>query len=176
MANFDEALRYVLNNEGGFSNRHNDKGGPTKFGITKQTAETYFRRHFSVEDIMNLTIESVTPIYKNWYWDGLRLGVLRSQAIATAIFDFNVPAGQANAIHMTIDALKILKKPTSSDRVWTTALQALNSIDPQIFLAAFHVTVSEYFRRCVKEDPTQVANLAGWLNRADKLLTLREVA
>ena len=44
MANFNDAVKKVLDAEGGFVNHPNDPGGATNFGITLNTYQTWMRK------------------------------------------------------------------------------------------------------------------------------------
>ena len=57
---FEDALKFVLKWEGGYSNDPNDPGGETKFGISK--------RSYPNLDIKNLTLEQAKEIYLQNYW------------------------------------------------------------------------------------------------------------
>jgi len=57
---FEDALKFVLKWEGGYSNDPNDPGGETKFGISK--------RSYPNLDIKNLTLEQAKEIYFQNYW------------------------------------------------------------------------------------------------------------
>ena len=57
---FDLAILHILNFEGGLSNHTNDRGGTTKFGISKKSYPNL--------DISNLTLEQAKDIYKRDYW------------------------------------------------------------------------------------------------------------
>ena len=58
--NFDEAIKFVLKWEGGYSNDPNDPGGETKFGISK--------RSYPELDISKLTLKQAKEIYYQNYW------------------------------------------------------------------------------------------------------------
>ncbi len=57
---FDQALKFVLEREGGYVNDSSDPGGETKFGISKKAYPNL--------DIRNLTPELAGAIYKADYW------------------------------------------------------------------------------------------------------------
>ena len=57
---FEDALKFVLKWEGGYSNDPNDPGGETKFGISK--------RSYPNLDIKNLTLKQAKEIYFQNYW------------------------------------------------------------------------------------------------------------
>ncbi len=62
-ADFDTALAAVFRAEGGYVNDPVDRGGETKFGISR-------RAHPGV-DIRNLTREQAAEIYRREYWDAI---------------------------------------------------------------------------------------------------------
>jgi lysozyme family protein len=62
--NFDKAMSFVLSWEGGYSNRSDDPGGETNFGISK--------RAFPHLDIKNMTKEVAIEIYREVYWQGMK--------------------------------------------------------------------------------------------------------
>lgn len=60
---FDEAVGAVLGEEGGYVNDPRDPGGETKWGISK--------RAFPDLDIVNLTRDEASEVYRVHYWQPL---------------------------------------------------------------------------------------------------------
>jgi len=60
MADFDRAVKFVIQHEGGYVNNPSDPGGETKYGICK--------RAYPKLDIKNLTEQDAIDIYKKDYW------------------------------------------------------------------------------------------------------------
>lgn len=62
MANFFKAIDFVLDNEGGKSNRKNDRGGTTNFGITDKFLRSinYHKKAFE------LTRDEAVSIYDKY--------------------------------------------------------------------------------------------------------------
>jgi len=58
---FDQAISFVLQHEGKYSNDPNDPGGETSYGISK--------RSYPKEDIKNMTKERAIEIYRKNYWE-----------------------------------------------------------------------------------------------------------
>src|SRR5690606_7789917 len=73
---FNEALEHVLQVEGGFVNHPADKGGATKFGITRATLAAWRTRPVSVEDVQRMNREEAAAIYRKRYWDYMRLDAI----------------------------------------------------------------------------------------------------
>lgn len=88
MIDFEFCIKIVLEKEGGYVNDPDDKGGETKFGISK--------RAFPNLDIANLTIEQAKAIYKKHYWDAINAESIKEELRLTA-FDMAVNAGISTA-------------------------------------------------------------------------------
>ncbi|MFM2005303.1 MAG: hypothetical protein RLZZ09_958, partial [Pseudomonadota bacterium] len=102
----NSALRLVFGHEGGYSNRKTDRGGPTKYGITKATLEAARGRPVSNEDVKALTLDEAVQIYARSYWvqsggDALPAG------LDYAAFDFGVNSGPNRAVKVLQQALGV---------------------------------------------------------------------
>lgn len=90
MTPFEIAIAFTLeiesggDPEGGFNDRPSDRGGPTKFGISK-------RAHPDV-DIRNLTRDQAIEIYREWYWAPAKCEKMPGP-VAVAHFDCAVNSG-----------------------------------------------------------------------------------
>ena len=64
---FQEALKRVLQHEGGYVNHPSDPGGETNYGITKSVARQYgFKGSMKV-----IPMDIVEKIYKDQYWNAM---------------------------------------------------------------------------------------------------------
>ena len=87
-ADFDVAVRLLLEEEGGLVDNPDDPGGLTKYGISQRTYPNI--------DIRNLTREAAIAIYKRDFWDSLRIEALPA-ILRYAYFDAAVNCGAATA-------------------------------------------------------------------------------
>lgn len=94
-ANFEAGFKAVIGVEGGLVNDPNDKGGLTKYGISKKA--------FPNLDIANLTLDDAKRIYKQNYWDKCRCDDLPA-SFDIAVFD--------TAVNMGIKEASILLQKT----------------------------------------------------------------
>jgi len=85
---FEVAVEVILRWEGGDTNRADDPGGLTRFGI----AQT---KHPEL-DVTTLTRDQAIAIYKEEYWDALGLDAL-PPSIALLVFDCAVNQGTGRA-------------------------------------------------------------------------------
>ena len=67
--NYDRCLTMLLKHEGGYVNDPNDAGGRTNLGVTQKVYENWVERDVTEQEMRDLTVEDVAPIYKNEYWD-----------------------------------------------------------------------------------------------------------
>ena len=84
-------LAELLKREGGYVNNAADKGGPTRYGITQQTARAYGYSG----DMRMLPIQTALAIYRARYWTDPNFDQVatRSPIIAEKLFDIGVNMG-----------------------------------------------------------------------------------
>ncbi len=157
---FNQILNeYIIPNEGGLSDKPNDRGKLTKFGISKNT--------YPNEDILNLTRERANAIiYRDFYkWNGLSK---LPYPIRGFVVDYGMPSSPLNAIK-TVH--KVLGLPSNGNIIGPATMEKLKNFsqqDYEKFLEQYKQSMLEYYNNIVKNDSTQKGNLEGWLNRANR--------
>lgn len=108
---FESAFQHTVGLEGGYSNHPNDRGGPTKYGITEQVA----RAHGYTGDMRDLPLSVAQTIYKTQYWDISRLDAVQalSPLLAEEMFDTGVNMGVATAGKFLQRALNVFNQQAS---------------------------------------------------------------
>jgi len=100
-ASLEKSLTVVFGREGGLQCDKSDPGNWTggKAGVGQQGCTKYgiSTASYPKLDIRHLTVAEAAKIYKRDYWSPLRLGDLKSQGIATEIFDTSVNCGRGSA-------------------------------------------------------------------------------
>src|SRR5258706_10096382 len=120
---FYDALKFVLANEGGYSNRANDLGGETYAGISRQyhpkwegwqiiddIKEDYSPTspHFK-DSLLEKNIYSyVISFYRDNFWNILHLNNISSEKIAVKIFDMAVNLGIPRAASLVQLCLNLM--------------------------------------------------------------------
>lgn len=180
MANFDLAVNYILANEGGIVNRPADKGGWTCQGITLKTLAEYEGHEISYygEPPVGFAfdVDYAKKIYKKLYWDKNRLASISQQGMATAILDQVVNSGH-NGILMAQQVCRDSLAPAiiCDGIMGIQTLAELNGLDNGFFIEKYSERVVEHYKRICAKDVTQIEFLTGWMRRADRLLTLKDV-
>ena len=96
-ANFNKALEYVLEHEGGYVNHPRDPGGATNFGVTQAVYDGYRKlRGRGQQSVKFISQDEVQAIYKFQYWDKVQ-GDLLPTGLDYAVFDFAVNSGVGRA-------------------------------------------------------------------------------
>jgi lysozyme family protein len=95
-SSYDEALRRVLEHEGGYSNDPGDPGGPTKYGITIFDARAYWKRDATAADMRAMPLTVAKRIYRDKYWNAMRCDELPA-GVDYAVFDYGVNSGIGRA-------------------------------------------------------------------------------
>lgn len=159
MANFELFSDKLIKIEGGYSNRKNDRGGETKYGISK-------RSHPNV-DIQSLTIQQAKKIYKDEYWDKWNFSSIDCQEVAELIFNFMVttPSDTFKSVQKALNNCGFLVRIDGV--MGKNTIAALN--DPYLkelwFLDNFKLEMIIHYNSIVGHDKRQLENLHGWINR-----------
>jgi len=161
MADFSVAVGLLLQREGGFVDRPEDRGGPTNFGISQ--------RSYPDVDIAGLTEEAARAMYKRDFWeDGF--DKIRSQQLADKLLDTAVNLGKEKAIRILQEALGEIRFGGRVDGQFgpATLLSVNLACDgrKRPLFEAWRARLAKHYVGLVLQDPTQLAFLDGWLRRA----------
>ena len=156
---FEQIINVVLEHEGGYVNDPNDKGGETKFGISK--------RSYPNVDIKNLTLNDAKAIYKRDFWDNQPYKNIVDIKLATKVFDLSVNMGSSQANKLLQRALRATGQQVVEDGVLgIKTLAAVNQADSSDLLASLKSEAAGYYRVLVALKPEQSRFIQGWLTRA----------
>ncbi len=141
-SNFKSALEFSLRWEGVYSNDTSDPGGETKYGISK--------RSYPDLDIVNLTLDDASKIYKRDYWDKMECDKYEA-GLAIVLFDSAVNCGVGRTKKWLAELNTKANEVAGKRSDWM--------IDRRI----------RYYLDLVKAQPALSKYIKGWLNRANDL-------
>lgn len=104
--NIGLSLKLLFGDEGGYSNRVTDAGGPTKYGITQRTLAAHRGHPVRIEDVQNLTLAEAGEIYQKGYWAQAGGNILPS-GLDYAVFNSAVMSGPARAVKILQEVLDV---------------------------------------------------------------------
>lgn len=148
----EQAIAFIIEDEGGYVDHPNDPGGETKYGISK--------RSYPDVDIKNLTVEQATEIYKRDFWDKLHVTLLPAH-VQYLYADMAVNHGPRNAARILQRAAGV----TDDGIVGPVTRKAAASAG---ILDICHQRML-FFSAIVANRTTQAVFLRGWTNRNFKV-------
>ena len=165
-ANMDAYMNEIVGpkGEGGYVDDPTDRGGETKYGISKQ--------QYPDLDIASLTPEDAQNIYRTEF-----LGPIESNygknPIALKMLDISINAGGPQGTGIMQRALQSLgydieddmKMGPGTKKVYETAMMEHGE---DAVLNALSNSQANFYREIVDNDNTQGTFLTGWLDRAKR--------
>jgi len=168
----EHIIKDIIRREGGYVNHPNDRGGPTKYGITQRTLSRYLGREATIEDVKNMTQETAYEIYERDYYKGPRIDTIPTE-IQAVVTDASVLYGPKRAI---IFLQNIVNEagfgPISTDGILgpntrNKVIEAYNNMK-EYFINAYVEERIMFCKRIVANNPSQSVFLKGWTNRANE--------
>jgi lysozyme family protein len=165
---FDFCIGVLLTLEGGYVNHPQDRGGPTKFGITQNSLAFHRRTSVSEKDVQNLTKEEAAAIYLSDFWNPIGIGKIQSKKAALIFFSHVVHTGPLTATKTLQKTLNDMGNQLFIDGIFGPKTEiALNMVkDDVLFCRKFLQSVQIYYAMVCEKKPGQVCFLRGWLNRS----------
>lgn len=103
---FDAVLPFTIREEGGaaYTNDPADAGGPTKFGITLATLQSWREADCMAEDVEQLDQHEAEAIYAARFWNPARCDALPI-GVDAVVFDFGVTSSPVRSARFLQQAL-----------------------------------------------------------------------
>jgi lysozyme family protein len=128
---YDQALKYVLESEGNYSNDPGDPGGPTNWGITIHDARTYWKPDATAADVRRMPLSVAKTIYRAHYADPLHYDELPA-GLDYCVLDYGVNSGISRAAKVLQRTLGVLV----DGKIGLVTLTAANSRDTESLINA----------------------------------------
>lgn len=147
-----------------YTNRKNDNGGPTKYGITLATWRKvgYDKNGDGVlneEDVKLLTEEDFHRVFKENYWNACKADKIQDQSVANMLVDFAYNSG----VNKAVKHLQLVLGITADGIIGNKTLYAINKSNGERLFKAFKKDRKAYLKRIAVG--YQKGFLKGWLRR-----------
>jgi lysozyme family protein len=175
MIDVDQLIDALIEREGGYINRPDDKGGATRFGITTAVAKL----HGYAGPMQQFPRDQAVAIYRELYWLRPRFDEVakRSERLAAELFDTGVnmgPAVPATFLQRALTALNRNGKDypdlVPDGKIGDVTLAALDGLlrarghsGERVLLIAVDALKGERYLRLAERRPANEAFLYGWL-------------
>lgn len=154
MADFNQAVQKTLVHEGGYVDNKNDKGGPTKYGITQADMPGV--------DISGISAAQAVEYYREHYWKDL-YSQINDQSIAEKLFDMGVLFGVGTAVKLLQITIAKDISIVSDDNFGPQTLADVNQ--ETALLPAYRATLLNHCMNIVNVNPGDAVFVQGWVNR-----------
>lgn len=162
----EEALKFTLKWEGGYTNHPLDPGGATNYGIIQRRYNTYRKsKNLAIQSVKFITKHEYEEIYEKYYWEPVRAKYVGGQ-LGLVLFDTAVNLGVAGCIARLQTALKVPRTGKWTDNI----SDKIHDVDQtKLALDICKLRIAKRYAR-VKQKPSQKVFLKGWLNRDNDLI------
>lgn len=163
---FEICFKEVLGFEGGYVNDKSDRGGETKYGISKKS--------YPDIDIESLTIEQAKHLYYRDFFNtkNLKISLIDDERIAVELFDTAVNMGVGISARFLQEALNLMNR---NQQDWNdlvvdglcgkNTLIAYKKSRKDILLKVLNGLQFCRYKAIVEKDATQENNFNGWMKR-----------
>lgn len=158
-SSWDDSIKFVLEQEGGYTNDPNDAGGETNFGICK--------RDFPDLDIRNLTQAAAEQIYITQYWQECQCDGL-PWPLDICVFDTAVNEGTRPAKRILQGALSVNVDGIIGDATIAAAFKA----DPATIAKRYLMHRLTAYTRIILAKPNDIVFANTWHKRVLDLFQL----
>jgi lysozyme family protein len=166
MKSIEQLVDDILNREGpDFTNQPNDKGGPTKYGITLNTYRTFLRVNVPVSQLQALTKEDAAKIYMQMYIVHPGWNQIHNTALVEQLIDAGVQHGVRQAVILLQRALRLHEDGILGSRT----VMAANDAQPTLITFTF-IAVRLHYYAAILKNTAQWLFAAGWINRMAGLI------
>ena len=157
----------IIAREGGFVDRPEDRGGPTKYGVTLTTLQRWRQRPCSMSDIQTLTEPEARQILTELFLIQPGFHQIADQSLRAFATDWGVNSGPSIAIKSLQDSVRV----TVDGNLGAQSIKAVNATDPRtLFLKLFSARL-KFIGHLISHQPTQAVFAEGWLTRLADFLT-----
>jgi len=165
MSNFDKAFEVVIGNEKGYVWDKNDRGGETKYGISK--------RSYPNLDIKNLTLNEARNIYYKDFWKTPHMNLDKfPYDIALELFDTGVNLGMPTARKILQQALNVLNRNGRLFKdlridgwIGKKTLKAVSKVKTKELLKTLNGLQFMHYYQITEYDKIQEKFFGGWVMR-----------
>ncbi len=169
---FKNAIKYILDVEGGYSDYNSSTGDPrTNLGIIQSEYDKYrSSKGLPAQSVKNISQDEAEEIYFVNYWipTGCEQIYKYLPKTAITIFDFAVNSGLGGASSVVASALDIPKGRFDNSMI-NSIIQIGTNIGDDMMFKNLVARRRINYKEIIKRKPQKAVYGPGWQNRLDKL-------
>lgn len=165
----DDALEYLLEEEGGWSNNPADTGGATMYGVTQSTYNAWRKKKGRPQQsVAKMTKAEGRELYESEYWLAASCDKL-PWPISYLCFDAAVNSGTTRGKQWVQTGLGVKADGAIGNQSIAAAKAAVEGGRADKLLAIVDARAT-FLARLVQSKPSQAAFLLGWWRRTLRVL------
>lgn len=167
MAEFLPAFERAILAEGGYKLHQvaGDTGGLTYAGIAR-AKNPQWPGWAWIDRSETPPSQLVRDFYRTGWWAPIRGDEIRDQSVAESIYSFATNSSAFGAPKTAVRLVQVVVGATPDGSMGAKTLEALNAMEPRLFLALYALARIARYRDIVARDRTQQKFLLGWINRS----------
>jgi lysozyme family protein len=161
---FEKAFIELIGIEGGYVNDPTDRGGETKYGISK--------RSYPHLNIKNLTLQDAKEIYYRDFWKANGLDNIIKYELALELFGTGVDMGVGIAPRFLQEALNLMNRNQRDfpdlkvdGKIGPISIEAYKKVDDRILLKVLNGLQFRRYAEICERNPSQEKYFNGWMKR-----------
>lgn len=163
----DEIIDEIVRREGStYTDHPQDKGGPTRHGITLATLREERGPLMAAADVARLTEQEARDIYRRRYIRRPGFDMVKDDRLRALLVDFGVNSGPKRAVIA-------LQRAIGADPDGTFGADTLKRLDgrdgPRTYAEVLRARL-RFYVDIVLNDHSQLAFLRGWMNRLGEFI------
>lgn len=160
-----ELLDKIIRREGGYVDLADDRGGPTKYGITLATLAESRGINVTAADVRDLTEEEARTIYLQRYIRGPHFDLIQHDALFDLLVDTGVNNGRDRAAKWLQRSAGVVEDGV----LGPVTLGVVNANPIRMYYRLIRVRLKAY-AAIVAGNTSQRVFAAGWMNRVAEFL------
>ena len=168
---FEEAFKFIMKYEGGYSNHPNDKGGETNYGISTR----FIRANgLDIKNVRDITVQQAKDIYRTYFWDLLKANCFNDDIVQLFLFDTAANCGVGRATEILQIALNAWMPISIDGIVGKETISTCNSMVEQkrnkaLLYEMLKANRIGYYETIIRNNGKLRTFLKGWVNRVVEL-------
>lgn len=167
MAEFLPAFERAILAEGGYQLHQiaGDRGGMTYAGIAR-AMNSQWPGWAWIDRGETPPSQLVRDFYRAGWWVPILGDQIRDQEVAYTIYSFATNGSAYGVPKTAVRLVQLVVGTTPDGAMGARTVEAVNAMEPQLFLALYALARIARYRDIVTRDRTQQKFLLGWINRS----------
>ena len=167
MAEFIPAFERAILAEGGYQLHQvtGDTGGLTYAGIARAKNPDWPGWAW-VDRGETPPSQLVRDYYRTGWWEPILGDQIRDQSVAETVYSFATNSSARGRPAVAVRLVQIVVGATPDGSMGPRTIEALNAMEPRLFMALYALARIARYRDIVTRDRSQGKFLLGWINRS----------